>query len=596
MKCKYAATLGIALTVLGFAGAFGPGARAQSSAPGELFPDATGADPLPKAPARPVVSPASGDGSVAPDPAGSRPAAPPAPKITVRTLAPANTSPADPPPPAPPPAPAPAKRVAPPAAGAVGDAVKLLNEVYKTELAAARTAELKAALAKKLLDAGLAEKDAAGRWAILCKARDLAVEAGDIEGVSSVIDAIDASFEIDALKMSADTTLLVARSVRTPAQRKDLVVAARKLVDAALAADRYDLARAMSELCLNTARTINDADLIKDAAAAVQSVKEVETAYADAKKAAETLAVKPTDPDANLKLGRFRGFYKADWLAGLPLLELGGDKSLAELAKLDLANPASAEDQVKAGDGWWDLSQTFTGLAAGNLQHRAAMYYALALPQLSGLAKAKLEKRLKEIGANQPAAATEKADGPDAVAQILARIPREMFPAKDDTPLDLQAKSAKIRLWMSRNVNLDRSTGGAVVSVAAKYTGSNVYTTSSFNGVAERQRLMVNFRQQSEVNGVPCNTTMMIERAIAGTDDPTYKYARSLDKDQKNSLVTISAKVTQIDVYLQRFSSSYDSSGRLVSPTDTPSVSITLVSTQGDWIVKPRNTPEKAAP
>jgi hypothetical protein len=592
MKCKYAAMLGIALAVLGFAGAFGLGARAQSTAPGELFPGATGADPLPKAPARPAVSPASGDGSAASDGAAPRPATNPAPTITVRTL----SSPSAPADPSPPPAPAPAKRVAPPAAAAVGEAVKLLNEVYKTELAGARTAELKAALAKKLLDAGQAEKDAAGRWAIFAKARDLAVEAGDIEGVASVIEALDASFEIDALKMSADTTQLVARSVRTPAQRKDLVLSARKLVDAAIAADRYDIARAMSELCLNTARAINDADLIKDAAAAVQSVKEVETAYADAKKAAEALAVKPTDPDANLKLGRFRGFYKADWLAGLPLLELGSDKSLAELAKLDLANPASAEDQVKAGDGWWDLSQTFTGLAAANLQHRAAMYYALALPQLSGLAKAKLEKRLKEIGANQPAAAAEKADGPDAVAQILARIPKEMFPAKDDMPLDLQAKSAKIRLWMSRNVNLDRATGGAVVSVAARYTGSNVFTTSSFSGVAERQRLMVNFRQQSEVNGVPCNTTMMIERSITGTDDPTYKYARSLDKDQKNSLVTISAKVTQIDVNLQRFSSSYDSSGRLVSPADTPSVSITLVSTQGDWIVKPRNTPEKSAP
>ena len=59
--------------------------------------------------------------------------------------------------------------------------------------------------------------------------------------------------------------------------------------------------------------------------------------------------------------------------------------------------PASADDQVKLGDGWWSLADTVEGGKKQALR-APAYWYKRALPGLAGLVRDKAEKRLASVG------------------------------------------------------------------------------------------------------------------------------------------------------------------------------------------------------
>lgn len=48
------------------------------------------------------------------------------------------------------------------------------------------------------------------------------------------------------------------------------------------------------------------------------------------------LEAKPTDPVANVAVGKFYCLLKGQWSQGIPMLALGNDPTLSELAKAEL--------------------------------------------------------------------------------------------------------------------------------------------------------------------------------------------------------------------------------------------------------------------
>ena len=104
-------------------------------------------------------------------------------------------------------------------------------------------------------------------------------------------------------------------------------------------------------------------------------------------------------PLANLTVGKYYCFQIGDWEKGLPMLALGQDETLKALAAQEIAGVTKADDQVKVGDAWWNLAEKEQGKVQAALRGRANYWYQQALPELSGLAKAKLEKRIKEYEA-----------------------------------------------------------------------------------------------------------------------------------------------------------------------------------------------------
>jgi hypothetical protein len=88
------------------------------------------------------------------------------------------------------------------------------------------------------------------------------------------------------------------------------------------------------------------------------------------------------------------------------------------VAAQEIAGVTKADEQVKVGDAWWSLAEKEQGKVQINLRGRANYWYQKALPELSGLAKAKLEKRIKEYET-----ASEGSEGPAAPKRAAKYLP-----------------------------------------------------------------------------------------------------------------------------------------------------------------------------
>ena len=114
--------------------------------------------------------------------------------------------------------------------------------------------------------------------------------------------------------------------------------------------------------------------------------------------AVAALKTDPSNPAANLFVGRTYCFTRGDWQQGLSHLAKGSDSTLAALAQKDVKAPADPNAQVELADGWWDASEAREGKEQEALKLRAGHWYKTALPNLPvGLTKAKVEKRLADI-------------------------------------------------------------------------------------------------------------------------------------------------------------------------------------------------------
>jgi hypothetical protein len=159
--------------------------------------------------------------------------------------------------------------------------------------------------------------------------------------------------------------------------------------DEAVAADRFDLAKRAIAAAI---KLKIDPPLHKQFVAHQKEITETEAEFHRLKTSRDALDTNPDDPDANLAVGKFDCLVKGDFANGLPLLAKGSDKTLAELAKLDLTQSVDASEQVQVADGWWA-----TGKKPAQL--RAKQLYEGALPRLTGIARTKVEKRIQEFEA-----------------------------------------------------------------------------------------------------------------------------------------------------------------------------------------------------
>lgn len=195
----------------------------------------------------------------------------------------------------------------------------------------------------------------------------------------------------DILDVKLDAIQKVGKSARTPSQCKMLVDLALPLLDTLIARDRYEDAVNVAATAVAASRITLDPALVERTLARMQAVEELAQAYVALKPFLARLEQEPTDPEANLALGRFRCLRKGDWANGLPILAAGGDAPPAVLAARELGGAASA---VELADGWWNLAEGDQEGGRDQLRFHAVRWYAKALPTLDGPAKAMAQSRI----------------------------------------------------------------------------------------------------------------------------------------------------------------------------------------------------------
>jgi hypothetical protein len=292
------------------------------------------------------------------------------------------------------------EKVPVPDAAAQQAALKTVKEVFADDYKKPKPEE-KAALAATLLKQGIESKDEpATQYVLLQEAAGLAVQVGDAETAINACGETVKYFKVNGAELKLKTFEAVSRNLKTLEANKALVQACLAAMDEAVAADGYEDASRMATLAEGVARKTKELPLISQIQAKAKEIRELQGEFAKVKAAKEVLFAKPDDAEASLAVGKFLCFVKADWDKGLPLLAKCSDTALKALAEKDLAQPRDAKEQMAVADGWWDLAEKQNSGAKTRLQQRAVDYYNKALPNLTGLNKVKVEKRITQTNSD----------------------------------------------------------------------------------------------------------------------------------------------------------------------------------------------------
>lgn len=288
-----------------------------------------------------------------------------------------------------------ADRLAVPSDAALAAMSATVQEVYKQDIAAAKTPVNRLALAAKLLRDGVAtQDDPVGRFVLLRAAQRMAVADGDLAIALEAIDITAKEYLVDELELRADAVEKGTPSAKTIAQ---LEVAFRQcyvLSQRALLADRFELA---DDLCLaaqELAKKTKNAELTKRWTQRRKQVALATQAFAALKDQFATLEQQPADPIANLAVGRFRCLQQGDWKRGLAMLALGNDDKLAPLAARELM---SATGPAALARDWYELAKTLKDEERSAAEAHSAECYRQALPQATGLERTQVQTRIKEL-------------------------------------------------------------------------------------------------------------------------------------------------------------------------------------------------------
>lgn len=100
---------------------------------------------------------------------------------------------------------------------------------------------------------------------------------------------------------------------------------------------------------------------------------------------------------------------KGDWEQGLPMLAIGSDAGLKELARMELTSPAVPSEQIALGERWQKQSDGHKGVVLSSIQQRAIHWLELALPNVSGLQADNVRNQLALL---KPVEEIEEPTGP----------------------------------------------------------------------------------------------------------------------------------------------------------------------------------------
>jgi hypothetical protein len=284
-----------------------------------------------------------------------------------------------------------------------------IRDIYKAEYASHDPTEL-AVLAERLLQRGRRSfEPAERRYVCLYETGSVAAKAGDSALSIRAIEELGRLFAIEQLPMKTAFVQETVKHLRTLDASKTLLESCFALLAEAILADDYEDAERLVKTAEIAAYKLG---LPRSSLQpSIRKVQRLKAKYMAIQPALSTLAMQPTDREANRIVGIFRCFEKGDWENGLPLLILSEDARLKDLAQKDQEAPATAEERSALGDRWWALAQERSKepakarpkeLAKANIQQRACYWYERALPSAGDQARADIEKHIRQHNLNNP--------------------------------------------------------------------------------------------------------------------------------------------------------------------------------------------------
>lgn len=296
-------------------------------------------------------------------------------------------------------------RLAVPKAEALRAAEKQIREIFQSEFAAAKKAPEKSALAGKLWEhAENTAEDAVARYALLEAARVLAVEADENKLAFNVINTLAAQFEVNELELKAAALVANAKESRAAPSQIEFCELLQTTIEATALEEQFEAASKLVPLLSVSAAKVKEAERRKGFQTRHAELKQLQSQWSAVTKAKATLVTAPDDDAANATYGRYLCLWVGDWKKGLPHLARGSASKLTTIAKQDVGQRATADEQLVLADAWWNLGQSEQGLEKQQLLLRANEWYELSAGELKGLARTKADQRMQLIAKQYPEA------------------------------------------------------------------------------------------------------------------------------------------------------------------------------------------------
>ena len=287
-----------------------------------------------------------------------------------------------------------------PKAGPQALAEKKIKQKYSKEysqkdgqsrLALAHTLRI---AAKDLKAKPQADDDVSIRYVMLREARELAVDAGDFQLALHCVDDLAADFAINGLEMKMSALSAgIDKAALPPPQLADAYM---KVADDFMNAGELDSARRAMVLAHNCQRSApNDLALKQRVNDYDRRLNAATREMRDMVVTAQKLRKSPDDPALNQTVGQYL-CSAGGWDIGLPMLVKGTNRTLADLAANDLANPTHASAMADIADAWW-ASDAAKPINPWQAKRRAVYWYQKALPNLSGDRASIAQKRIDEV-------------------------------------------------------------------------------------------------------------------------------------------------------------------------------------------------------
>ncbi len=327
-------------------------------------------------------------------------------------------------------------------------------------------------------------------------------------------------FEVDAFDLQGKSLTAICKGNLPQQQTNAVVGRALALAEEALTKEEFDTAKQLGTLATEAARKSRDAAFIKETGsrtkAMAKELAELREAQAGVEEAVAVLEKSAIDPAANLTLGKYRCFLKNLWSKGLPMLALGDDPTLKDLAAKELKGVTDPAEQAKLGDGWWEVGEEKTGLAKRNIQTHAGNRYQDALPRLTGLVKEKAEKRLRQSAGE---ALAERITGDELLSMPLksddSAPSRTNFVGVGDAGDPYEDLPSPRRLLVGLTVTISIFNGTPRVPVVGSiqpiYLGSARTTDSRVYGKAEGKMTTIQAKKGYAVAGIVAKCGLVVD-------------------------------------------------------------------------------------
>ncbi len=283
------------------------------------------------------------------------------------------------------------EKATPPDADQLRAATKLVMDVFREEFSAARTSAQKFTLANRLFREAVETPGPHNRYALLHLAKGIYAELKEYDYVLAILDTLTQLFATDTSTETLAVLEEASSSTRGAPANRQLYQTLQRRLNSALKADDYATALRLSKLMERVSGRTSNRELQASAKKLSKEIEEWSIRYEKIATNLTTGETSTASSETKTELGRYFCFLKGDWQTGLPLLNAGSDEKLREYASAELD---SSSNFITIGDQWWEFAEGLEEISGEIVRRHAAEWYDKGLPQLSGLQKSRVEKRL----------------------------------------------------------------------------------------------------------------------------------------------------------------------------------------------------------